>query len=156
MNARLPFILIAIFCAATMAAGCGGSDASGESGQTPITTSSLSKPAYLKKANEVCRGGIYRIFNYRQPAKKRSEREIEEATIAKGLIPALRYISDGIQDLGAPQGDEAQVEAIVVAFGDAAVRIEESGVSSYPQAEKLLAHSSELAGNYGLQECVLN
>ena len=168
MKARSIFILLLALLAASMAVGCGGSDEGGEgagstataaesesssddSAESTITASSLSKAAFVKKANSICAQAETQLFDV--PEQPQGSENSEEEELVQRLGPALESIADGIRGVGAPGGDEAQVEAIVVAFERAAEETADSGPSS-SEAEALLVAPSDLADEYGLRRCV--
>lgn len=159
MNARLTMLLIA--AVAIMAAGCGGGDSEGtaadgegDSAVTTVAASSLTKEAYLKKANAICAEGAFEAVEGEPagggPAPKTLPERVETV-----MVPAFRQVADEVQQLGAPRGDEAKIEAFLAALHEDVDTLEERS-SSQKTLAKLqyeFEASSAIAGPYGLYAC---
>ena len=157
MKARLMMLLIA--AAAVTAVGCGGdSEGSGGSGGDPdvttVTTSSLSKDAFLKKANAICARGAFQAVEGEptdgEPAPKTLPERVEVV-----MVPAFNQVADELQQLGAPRGDEAEIEAIVAALHEDVDSLEQNSASqkALTKLQYEFESSSALAGPYGLYAC---
>jgi hypothetical protein len=152
--ARLTVLLLAMTAAVALAAGCGGGGDATAGVETTVTASSLSKAAFVKKANVVCRREAQRAISY--VPLDRGELSYQEAfdkTLEDAMLPAFRRVVDEIRKLGAPQGDEREVEAFLEAFAEAIDQLEENGASSPTGLEIPFASSTKLARAYGIDNC---
>jgi len=175
---RLKNLLAASVLAATVTAallGCGGGDSTtgsstGTTSSTaglqagftePIKTSSLSKAEFLKQASEICNKGdehLLELISVYMEEHEVHPHETEEEMIADGvefvLVPKFQGEIDQIKLLGAPAGDEKQVEAILGAMQRAIYTLERRDeISLATGIDRAFKHAGELALNYGLIEC---
>jgi hypothetical protein len=150
-------IALAAVVVALLAAGCGGGD------DTSITTSTISKEAFIKKADAICKKGSERVqlgFGaYLKTGKKsilalrHPSKADYEGLIIGVLLPSLEKEIKEIRALGAPSGDKDQIEEILTAL--------EEGIEVAETNRKAVTHSSEaifgigsrLATEYGLEVC---
>lgn len=182
MSARVTILLVAV--AAIMGiAGCGdddssnsattengqsaavggesegsGSGSSASSGDSQLASSDLSSEQYAKQANAICRQNTeerfemltaYAAENPDLPEDKRLEAAVEDV-----IAPSMASLAAEIRELGLPEGDEAQVEAIVSEFDQVAQTSEVSeGDLLNPQIAKALKEAREAARAYGLGDC---
>lgn len=129
-------------------AGCGDSSRT-------VTTSSLDKADFVKRADAICARGRLRSLGYRPAAAAgQSEGEAVTEAIETTVLPAMQRVVDDIYDLGAPQGEEARIEAFLAAFQQAVDEGEGLEVPSFERLEPLLAPPGELAQKSGLESCV--
>lgn len=126
MNTRLMGLLVAAISIAAIMAGCGGDDDSGSAasaagGGETVTTSSLSKAEYVKRASALCRpkkeGVFKKTVAYLE--RGRSEGRPEPVVLAEAakavLLPVVEARIAIVRKLGAPAGDEDEIEAMLVA-----------------------------------------
>jgi hypothetical protein len=158
---------IAIVLFVVGAVGCGSSDdtASGEgesAGSSAVTVSGISKAALLKRGDAICAEGRERVAAAAQStleAKPGEREEVEIELISKALVPALKTDVDDLRKLGAPEGDAAQVDAIVSGIEELLELAE-----AEPQAFVLSQNPEEyrpdpwrktdkIAEEYGFKEC---
>lgn len=100
---KLSLFACAIVAAAIVAVGCGGDD-------------NPTKAEFLKDGNAACKKGNKEInqaakqtfTSKKQPSKAQLNKFAEET-----LIPSIQGQIDDIRDLGAPSGDEDQVNKIL-------------------------------------------
>lgn len=152
MNARSKILLVMMMSAFVFAfaTGCGDdSDADGEDSDasaTTVTTSSLSKAAFIKKANAVCEQERTKILNSTAPLPK---------GVMAVYVPAYESLIVGVRDLGAPSGDEAEVEAFLAAMQEDTESLEKLApkVKSFGETEDPFKDSAALAKKYGLSRC---
>jgi hypothetical protein len=70
------------------------------------------------------------------------------------LVPKFQGQIDQIKELGAPAGDEAQVEAILIAMQKAIYGLERRDeIDLATGIDREFKHAGELALDYGIQEC---
>lgn len=138
---------------AAIAVGCGGGDDT-----TDSSTATLSKAEFIKQADAICadadRQGQEEAeefakendFSLEQP----TDEQLEEA-ISAILVPSLNQQAEEISALGAPEGDEEQIEAITTSLEDVAGEIEDDpGIVINGDS---LSEPGELAEDYGLRVC---
>ncbi|HMJ72195.1 MAG TPA: hypothetical protein VK471_02395 [Solirubrobacterales bacterium] len=159
-------LLAAAIAIAAIVVGCGGggdssSSSGGESdGSGSIKTSLLSKPVFIKKASEACRkkrtGLIQRIIEYQ--ASHEVKGAPEGALIAKAIkavqIPTVESEMEAIRALGAPSGDEAEIEAILAAHQAAIDELRKAKqINDYEEVEKYFADATKKLEAYGFKAC---
>jgi hypothetical protein len=178
LRLTIPLFLIAALLAGMLVAGCGGDDsndsasaddaaATGDSGngggdgsspaEEPIATASLSKAQHVKRANAVCakyrEARIEELDAYREENPETLE-EGFVGSLQDVYVPSMEEQMAVLRDLGAPRGDEDQVEAIVVAFerwlGEVA---EFEGETPPAELQQGIIRAGNLASKYGLEEC---
>ncbi len=163
MSKRIAVLALAILALAALAAGCGDDDDSGTGGgsDTSVATSSLSKNEFVKQANEICKGEredlTTKIADYQQenPIGDKSPEVAQAEGVQAVILPVLEQEIAQIRDLGAPEGDEDQVEEILVAQQD--------GIDKVAQMEKIepvedawerhFDPANKLMVEYGLGDC---
>lgn len=153
MSTRLIALLAGVVAIAIVAAGCGSSSDSTE------TTAALSKAEFIKQGDAICTKGNESIdteanefakennVNTNKPTKAQQEEVITDV-----VAPEVRKEGEEIAALGAPSGDEAEVEAIVAAVEGGADELEEEP-SLLVEGKNPLAKGSKLAGSYGFKVC---
>jgi hypothetical protein len=150
MNAKRLSATVAAVLAigAIAAAGCGGSDDSDSSG---ITTSDLSKSEWIAQANQICIEGDKDIgeqageFFDGKPTPAASSRFSHEV-----VLPSIQAQVDQIRELGAPEGDEEQVEAMVDEVDEGLAKAE---TDSSALREGALDEGTALVQAYGATAC---
>ena len=171
MSKRLIIMLAGVMAMAIVAAGCGSSSSSDSTSagssdttastgaDTTVTTPALSKAALIKQGDAICTKGNESIeteanefakennVNTKKPTKAQKEEVITEV-----VAPNVHRQGEEIAELGAPSGDEAEVEAIVAAVEGAADELEENPTLLF-EGTNPLAKASKLAGSYGFKVC---
>jgi hypothetical protein len=156
-----------------LAAGCGGSSGSTSAGAAgssgagsaaggPVTTSSITKAEFIKRANAICvRGRNRRLREMRQVVAKRPEnaggeysRELIVDVVREVFAPTMERQVAEFRALGAPAGDAKEVEAIVAAYerAVAAARELRSEKDKGP-VDEAIGEAGSLAEKYGFKEC---
>ncbi|MGH2976238.1 MAG: hypothetical protein ACRDLL_15445 [Solirubrobacterales bacterium] len=136
--------------------GCGGGDAS-------ISTSTISKEAFIKKADAVCKKGFAQLQRgfaaYLKENKKsiialrHPSRADYEGLIGGVLVPNLEKEIEEIRALGAPSGDEDRIEEILTAFEEGIETAESNRKAVTNSSEAIFGIGSRLAKEYGLEVC---
>jgi maltose-binding protein MalE len=171
LSKRLIMMLAGVMAMAVVAAGCGssssssdssstsGSDTTASTGDTTATTAALSKAELIKQGDAICTKGNKSIeteanefakennVNTKKPTKAQKEEVITEV-----VAPDVRKQGEEIAELGAPSGDEAEVEAIVAAVEGAADELEENPTLLF-EGTNPLSKASKLAASYGFKVC---
>lgn len=182
MRIAVSMLLLAALAAGALLAGCGddsegaatGSNGAGTAsgsaeaanGSTsespePLAASQLSKQQYVKQANAICTRSREQRFEeldaYREENPIEGENGQDEyltGVLPEIYAPSISAMLSELRELGAPKGDEKQVEAIIVAFEDwvdTAERLE--GDEPPSDFFNEVNRASTLAGNYGMSEC---
>jgi hypothetical protein len=149
LQKRGAVLLLGILALALLAAGCGGGDGDDASAETAIT-----KAEFVKQGNAICQKATEKFS--RQAEALLEELGADESPgdrPATDLVSLLETEADEIRALGAPAGDEAEVDAILSGIEQTADSLESGegsgdGTSAYAQAEKP-------ADAYGLDACPL-
>ncbi|MEJ7876644.1 MAG: hypothetical protein WKF62_08285, partial [Solirubrobacterales bacterium] len=113
-----------VLAVAALAAGCGGED---DGGFSPVVSEPVSKLEFLRQADEICVSTESRIEAAADDlvtAKEDPEPEEVERIALDIVVPALESEVAAIAALGAPEGDEEEVEAILAATEAGIVEIE--------------------------------
>jgi hypothetical protein len=138
--------------------GCGSDSSTGsDSSDEPVA---LSKPQFVKQANEICSEGLKEkdkavasslkelSASGGSPKPKELEKAIEES-----VFPSYRKLIDSLGELGAPKGDEAQVEKMIAEYEAAMQSAEAEPAKAIKQ--NMFASADKNAEGYGLKNCRL-
>ena len=153
-RAATPMLLLMV---ALPSAACGDDDS--EDGTT-TTTTALSKQQFVREANLICERtddelerASRQFFADAPSGEEVPPEEIEEFG-EKTVYPAVQDEIDRIRALGAPTGDEDQVEALLDAAQQGLDTLQDHpGQLARGAAAPALDEASKLARNYGLDQC---
>jgi hypothetical protein len=157
LSKRLIATAVGVLAIALIAAGCGSS-----SDNSTDSTASLTKAEFLKQGNAICATGNKQIeAGFESFGKENHLSENKQPTEAQAaevaetvLIPAVNTQIEGIRALGAPSGDEDQVNAILEAAEEAVEKTEEDpGALLSSNSENAFAKANKLSSEYGLTTC---
>lgn len=128
---------------------CGSSD--------ETTTTALSKAAFLKQGNAICRKGNEEIGKaaekeFPQSGGKPSNKKLEQFA-SDTIIPNIEGQVQQISELPAPEGDGEQVDAIVEEAEASLETVKEDPSLMIKDSEDPFAKTNELANAYGLTVC---
>jgi len=140
--------------AVVLAPGCGGDEEEG--GFSPVVSDPASKVEFLRQADEICLSTESQIeaaaddlvTNKEEPTPQ----EVEEVALGV-VVPALESEVAAIGALGAPEGDEEQVQAILDATEAGIAEIEADPRALLDNTPESLVEAEELARRYGSQQC---
>ena len=149
---KLLTMAAAVAVLAALVAGCGGGD------ETTDETVTLTKAEFVKQGDAICKQGNDQSEKEAEEfaeengftLEKASEEQLEEA-VAEVLVPSLKQQAEEIDALGAPEGDEEQVEELIVSLETAANEIGED--PSLVFEGEVLEEPEELAQDYGFKVC---
>lgn len=127
-------------------AGCGGGDNS--------TTAAPTKDEFITQADAICKQGdeeLQAAGRDLAAGGKPSDEEVNQF-ISDTLVPNLENQAEKLRALGAPEGDEAQVNAIVDGLDKAVeeVKADPTGLASGGVS---FGEVNKLAQDYGLADC---
>lgn len=143
----------AAFVLAMLVAGCGGGDET-----TGDETVTLTKAEFIKQGDAICRETTDQSEEEAEEfaeengftLEKASEEQLEEA-VGEVLVSTLNRQAEELNALGAPEGDEEQVEEIIVSLEGATDEIEDDPGLIFKG--EVLKEPSELAEDYGFKVC---
>lgn len=140
--------------AVVLVAGCGGDD--DEGGFSPVVSDPVSKVEFLRQADEICLSTESRIEAAADELvtskQDPSPEEVEEVAI-NIVVPALESEVAAIGALGAPEGDEDEIQAILDATEAGIAEIEADPQALLDDVPPALREAEELARQYGSQQC---
>lgn len=139
-----------------LVAGCGGGDDTTD--ETSGETVTLTKAEFIEQGDAICKKGNDQSEEEAEEfaeendftLEKASDEQLEEA-VAEVLVPNLNQQAEEIDALGAPEGDEEQVEELVASLETAADEIGDD--PSLVFDGKVLEEPEELAQDYGFKVC---
>jgi len=144
--------------AVALLSGCGGGGS-----DTTVTTGSLSKEAFVKKADAICTEGNERLQKGFATYLRKNKKSIialrhpskadYEGLIGGVLVPNLEREIKEIRALGAPDGDEQRIEAIFTAWEEGIEVSENDPEAVKHSSEAIFGIGSRLAKEYGLEVC---
>lgn len=140
-------IIVAVAVTAALA-GCGGGDSD--------SSASLSKPQFVKQANALCKQewqegreeALGKIGNEFSPNANFAEKEKALAI----LLRPYETTTTKLSELGAPAGDEQEMEAIVSAMEKAAVDVKKNPSTAF-ESDLPFRKANQLVEDYGLKQC---
>jgi hypothetical protein len=136
--------------AVLVAAGCGGGD---------DETTALTKSQFISQGNALCKEKEQERLNEinKKVAALKPNETFSDAKQTKMvetiIIPNYEELISEMEELGAPEGDEAQIEKITAAMKDTQKKLEEDpeeAIFSVQMFEK----PNKLLEAYGLKSCV--
>lgn len=135
-------------------AGCGGDEEEG--GFSPVVSEPLSKVEFLRQADAICISSESRIEAAADDLVTApgdpDPAEVERIAIDL-VVPALESEVAAIGALGAPEGDEEEVEAILDATEDGIAAIEADPRALLDGVPAPLRRAQKLAQAYGSRQC---
>ena len=148
---RKGILLLGVLAICAMAvAGCGGGGG----------TTGLTKAEFVKQANAACKESEQertQLFKEAQeqvkPGDNFGQKEKKELVKTVAVDPYLK-MTKAIEELGAPEGDEQEIEALIKEMEQAA----KSAEANPDQAIKTIipfAEANKAADEYGLTDCVV-
>jgi ABC-type lipoprotein release transport system permease subunit len=146
MKRNALLLLGSVLAVALMAAGCGGGDDNSDT-----TTVSLTKSAWIAKADAICQQGNQEI---EQAAKQQFGNGKPTAADVRQFgtetaLPNTQKQVDQIRALGAPSGDEDQVNKIL----DTVQADIDKAKAAGDVEDSTFADGNALAKQYGLKVC---
>jgi hypothetical protein len=136
-----------VVLAAAFVVGCGDDD--GPDDFSPVVVEPVSKVEFLREADRICEAAADDLVTGRgetDPA------EVERVATAI-VVPALESEVRAIRALGAPDGDEREVAAILAATERGIAAIERDPRSLVDGVPAALRRAERLAAAYGSRQC---
>ena len=160
---RIALIGMAALVCAGLWVGCGSSDDSSSSstadtGATVTTASDLTKAEFIKQGDAICektdqaQEAALKVYLKKHPKATSSEEGEAQMVLIAGL-PAIQVEAEELAALGAPEGDEEEVQAIVEGIEEAASKGEENPISLVKGTKNPFLAVDGLAAKYGFKVC---
>jgi hypothetical protein len=141
------------------AAGCGGSDNStttGASGASGAQGAALSKPAFIAKADAICKQGNQTINKAAHETfsqgQQPSSADVEKFA-TQTVVPSIQEQITAIRALPAPSGDEDQVNTILDAVQQDLDKVKADPSLLDQQNGAVFDKANQMAQDYGLKVC---
>jgi hypothetical protein len=149
MHRRTFAILISVLALAGVAAGCGDDNAS--------SADSVTKAEFVKQATEACKEVNKETQKNLLAATKSQEgvpasENTEKQLITTVVVPALTKQAERLEAIGAPEGDEEQVEAITDELHNVIEEAEQNPVGVAAQTDPFL-EVDQMMKDYGIEAC---
>jgi basic membrane lipoprotein Med (substrate-binding protein (PBP1-ABC) superfamily) len=133
MHRRLSLIGVASICiAGLLIAGCGSSSSTSSSTSTTTTTAAISKAEFIAKGNVICLAGnktqnaSFERFAKEHGLSEKSEpnKAQTEELVETVFAPNIQRQIDAIKALGAPSGEEQQLNEALETAQEALSKVE--------------------------------
>ena len=147
-------IAVALTVAALVVTGCGG-----RSDSSSTATGSISKAAFIKKADAVCQKGTERmqrailVFLKQHKDVQRPNKAQSEKLVGTAIVPSVKTELEELKALDAPEGDEERVDAIISALEEGLETAEDNPEAVVASSDAVFGISGRLAGEYGAEVC---
>jgi hypothetical protein len=127
------------------AAGCGDSN-----DDSTTSTAAISKADFVAQANQICKQGNDEIEATGKQLGNLNEAQLEQFA-SDTIVPNIQKQVDGVKALGAPAGEEAQVDQLVSTVqGDIdELKADPSKITD----DSLFAEANKQSRALGLNEC---
>jgi len=143
-------VLGALATLAMLIAGCGGGGGD--------TTMTLTKAAFIKQGDAICKKGnvasgpeIEKFTKENGFTLEKASEDQAEEVVTEVLVPNLQRQTEELDALGAPEGDEGEIDALIASLNEATSELEKDP-SKYFEANAL-AKPIRLENAYGFKIC---
>jgi hypothetical protein len=155
LNKALLVAIAAVFALAALVAGCGGGD------DTTDETVTLTKTEFIKQGDAICKEGNEEISEgFEEYAEENDLPQNKEPSTEQGIeitetviLPNVQQQAEEIRELGAPEGDEDQVDELLTSLEDAVAEGEDDPELLFKGDTDPFAKVNELATDYGFKVC---
>ena len=155
MNKALLVAIAALVALAALVAGCGGGDS------TTDETVTLTKTEFIKQGDAICKKGNKEIEEgFEEYAEENDLPQNKEPSSEQGIeitetviLPNVQQQAEEIRELGAPEGDEDQVDELLTSLEDAVAEGEDDPELLFKGETDPFAEVNELAVDYGFKVC---
>lgn len=156
---RLSISILALLGICAALVGCGESESSSDSGAaTTIAESSITKPEFVKQANEICERRKNQVVSQSFALSQRKDlpkRQIEQTAGKEVLQPLINAQVQELSELGAPPGDKQEIEAFLTSLSRAVDKVADEGIAGIKESHKVLQPVGDMAYAYGIDECAI-
>ncbi|TMK56407.1 MAG: hypothetical protein E6G51_10640 [Actinobacteria bacterium] len=155
MNKALLAAIAVLVALAALVAGCGGGDS------TTDETVTLTKTEFIKQGDAICKEGNEEISEgFEEYAEENDLPQNKEPSTEQGIeitetviLPNIQQQAEEIRELGAPEGDEDQVDELLTSLEDAVAEGEDDPELLFKGNTDPFAEVNELAKDYGFKVC---
>jgi hypothetical protein len=155
LGKRLIAVSAGVLAVTVVIMGCGGGD------DDEATASSITKAEFIKQADAACEKGekqmqvAFGAFSQekQQEGVNKPTPELYDELVAAVVVPPIEQEADEIRALGAPDGDEEQIDAFVEAREESIEIAEGEPKAIISNSDVIFGKSSKLADAYGLENC---
>jgi hypothetical protein len=157
VNAWLTTTLAAAMAVAVIAMGCGSDEDSGSA--SAGDSSSLSKAEFVKQANAAClkprETALQEVAAYSQKHRSEglSDTLLGRKAIKVVLLKTFEEEIAALRALGAPEGDEEEIDAMLAATQSALDEAKELPKTSSKEVESYFGDADKKLRQYGLTGC---
>jgi hypothetical protein len=146
MKLYASLVAVGLLAIGVLAAGCGSSN-----DDSSTSTTAISKADFEAQGNQICKQGNAEINQAGQQLGKNATQSQFEDFVASTLVPNIQKQVDGVKALGAPAGEEDQVNQLVATVqGD----IDELKADpSKIRDDSLFKEANQQSVALGLNEC---
>lgn len=150
MSKRLIVLLAGVLAVVPVVAGCGGDD--------EATASSITRAEFVEQANEVCTEGRARaradFFAFAREHKEDGPQEADYTGLVEDVLaPNVEQEIEELRELGAPSGEEAEVEALWDAVEADLKTAEAAPERLATEGQVVFGNSAKVMEEYGLKVC---
>jgi hypothetical protein len=140
---------------AALVAGCGGGD------ETTDETVTLTKVEFIKQGDAICKAGNKEIEEgFEEFAEENNLPENKEPSKDQGVelvetvfLPSIQQQGEELRELGAPEGDEEQVDELLTSLEDAVAEGEAKPETLFEGKTDPFGDVNEQASDYGFKVC---
>lgn len=137
----LPTLALAL---SLIVSGCGGGD---------DDKTSISKADFIEQADAICAAGDVEIEAAADALGDDPTQEQIEAFAVDTLVPSVQGQHDAIDALGAPEGDEDAISAMLDALQGSIDTVEADPSTINAEGADPFADANQMAQDYGLTDC---
>lgn len=127
---------------------------------TETTQGAMTKVQFIKLGDAICGRSFQtrssELLKFARKVKSET-RETAERAVSEIFLPTYhRELKEleALAESGTPEGDEAQVTAIIEAFGESVKEAEENPLVVVAGGNEPLEEARALAGEYGFKDCL--
>jgi len=140
---------------AALVAGCGSGD------ETTDETVTLTKVEFIKQGDAICKAGNKEIeegfeeFAEENDLPDNGEPSNEQSVeiVETVILPSIQQQGEGIRELGAPEGDEEQVDELLTSLEDAVAEGEDEPELLFEGKTDPFGDVNQQAKDYGFKVC---
>jgi hypothetical protein len=156
---RVQSVIFALVMASMLSAlaGCGGNDSTAASNKGSPADGAITRAELIKRGDAICRKTDEIQKKALAAYEKKHGNAVAFGDVEKALVraalPPIRTEIDELATLGAPSGDELQIEIILTGFEKALKAAEAHPNTLLGTGEGEFATPDKLAGIYGFKDC---